>query len=264
MLGRGNPPPETRIGVAFCIALGLHVAIFAEWRVFSQTMRSVEPTPATLRVTLERASPRPTTQAEPVPSMVLPMVLPQADTPPVVPIPQPIYQPILHPVRHLAAKPPIAKPLVKPLMAQPKHREQSVSTPLVAPPVVSMVAPDPKTAVPSVDSSPVSIEPTHSETFSAPIEEIHHPVAYRNNPSPVYPLFARRQGFVGTVRLAVVVDVSGFPIQVGIKDSSGYSVLDEAAREAVQHWRFEPAQQAGQAMIATVEVPIRFQLTESH
>lgn len=87
-------------------------------------------------------------------------------------------------------------------------------------------------------------------------------ISYRNNPTPIYPQAARRRGIEGTVLLAVVVDVTGLPLEVEIKKSSGVLMLDDAACKAVQHWRFEPARRVGQALIATVEIPIRFHLTD--
>jgi protein TonB len=48
-----------------------------------------------------------------------------------------------------------------------------------------------------------------------------------------------------------------------VSKSSGHKVLDEAALEAVKNWRFRPAQRAGQAVNATLDVPVVFQLEQS-
>ncbi|NJM13735.1 MAG: energy transducer TonB [Synechococcaceae cyanobacterium SM1_2_3] len=42
--------------------------------------------------------------------------------------------------------------------------------------------------------------------------------------------------------------------------SSGYAVLDEAALTTIKRWRFRPAQQSGQTVDATLDVPIYFRL----
>ncbi|MBF0185820.1 MAG: energy transducer TonB [Magnetococcales bacterium] len=86
--------------------------------------------------------------------------------------------------------------------------------------------------------------------------------AYLNNPKPFYPPFARRQGVEGVVLLTVEVDTSGLPLSVTVKKGSGHEMLDRAALQAVQQWHFVPAQRAGVAVRAVVEVPVSFQLTD--
>lgn len=87
------------------------------------------------------------------------------------------------------------------------------------------------------------------------------PVAYRSNPRPAYPREARERRQEGTVRLRVLVDPKGRPIEVQIAASSGVASLDAAAVAAVRRWRFSPARQAGQASAAWVLIPARFKLT---
>jgi periplasmic protein TonB len=86
------------------------------------------------------------------------------------------------------------------------------------------------------------------------------PVAYADNPPPVYPRFARERGQTGRVLLAVLVGVDGRPRNVALQASSGFALLDKAAQEAVGRWRFVPGQRNGVAVDATVEVPIVFNL----
>ena len=94
-------------------------------------------------------------------------------------------------------------------------------------------------------------------------EERRVPKPYQNNPRPTYPFNARRAGWEGTVVLAVLVDTNGLPSQIEIKNSSGYSILDSAARETVLRWRFEPATRAGRSLAARVSIPIHFRLNET-
>jgi len=79
---------------------------------------------------------------------------------------------------------------------------------------------------------------------------------------PVYSEEARKQGWEGTVSVEVQVLASGGIGNVAILHSSGYSVLDEAAVEAVRQWRFDPAQEIanGQAVSCTIKIPIGFSL----
>ena len=52
--------------------------------------------------------------------------------------------------------------------------------------------------------------------------------------------------------------------RVEIAHSSGFELLDDAARETVlRRWRFVPARAGGIAVKSWVRVPIRFALTEA-
>ena len=97
---------------------------------------------------------------------------------------------------------------------------------------------------------------SHSDDLTLPRSD----VAYLNNRHPQYPRSARRRRLEGMVLLEVKVDAGGDPMSVDVKQSSGHYVLDDAARWAVERWRFVPAQRNGVAVAAVVEVPIRFQL----
>jgi TonB family protein len=67
------------------------------------------------------------------------------------------------------------------------------------------------------------------------------PVALRGNVLPGYPAESRRAGEEGTVRVRFEVLASGRVGRVTLAASSGFARLDEAARNGVQGWRFEPA-----------------------
>lgn len=81
----------------------------------------------------------------------------------------------------------------------------------------------------------------------------------RNRP-PVYPLLARLRGWEGVVLLDVDVEASGRPRRVEIARSSGFSMLDAAAKTAVNGWVFRPAKRAGQDVDSQLRLPIRFRL----
>jgi periplasmic protein TonB len=85
---------------------------------------------------------------------------------------------------------------------------------------------------------------------------------YGQNPTPPYPSEARRRGWEGTVLLMVEIRENGRPERVTIKESSGHSVLDDAALGAVGRWTFVPAQQNGKPVRSVAEVPIIFSLRE--
>lgn len=84
-------------------------------------------------------------------------------------------------------------------------------------------------------------------------------LAYLSAPAPAYPRAALQQRLSGTVLLQVLVDVDGRPLDVTVARSSGYRVLDEAARmQVLKRWRFQPALQDGQPVQALGLVPVEF------
>lgn len=85
---------------------------------------------------------------------------------------------------------------------------------------------------------------------------------YLKNPAPRYPEAARRAGQEGLVVLWAEVTSEGRADSVTVRQSSGYSALDEAALRAVKKWKFYPAKIGTLPVASRVEVPIRFQLNE--
>ncbi len=81
-----------------------------------------------------------------------------------------------------------------------------------------------------------------------------------NNPKPPYPLAARLRGQQGRLLLAVQVYADGSCGDIRTEQSSGYALLDAAARETVRHWHFLPARRGSVAVDAWVEIPITFRL----
>ena len=86
------------------------------------------------------------------------------------------------------------------------------------------------------------------------------PLAHGVNPRPRYPELARQRGQQGVVLLRVQVDARGTPTHVLIQQSSGHSLLDAAARDAVRRWRFSPALRLGRPVPGAVAVPVHFRL----
>ncbi len=82
------------------------------------------------------------------------------------------------------------------------------------------------------------------------------------NIAPPYPEEAKQHKQEGLVILIARVDASGHPVEVNIKQSSGYFLLDQAALKAVKHWKFKPARMGGIAVESKTEVPVRFRLEQ--
>jgi len=113
-------------------------------------------------------------------------------------------------------------------------------------------------------SGPVAAVPAPPPAPPARVEEpVTEPTGYAgylNNPAPVYPKAAQRLGMQGRVVLRVRVLASGHVGEVEIKQSSGKTLLDEAALSAVKSWTFAPAKRGNTAIDAWTQVPIDFKL----
>ena len=81
-----------------------------------------------------------------------------------------------------------------------------------------------------------------------------------HNREPVYPRAAARLGQQGAVTLLVHVAPDGSAEQVEIPQTSGYPMLDEAARDAVASWHFRPAIRNGSGVESQFPVRIQFRL----
>lgn len=81
---------------------------------------------------------------------------------------------------------------------------------------------------------------------------------YKENSPPEYPEIARVRGYEGIVLVSAQILPDGRVGDVRIRKSSGYSILDRSAMQAVKPWKFEPAKRAGNPFMAWVELPIRF------
>ena len=103
------------------------------------------------------------------------------------------------------------------------------------------------------------VDPNAVATRAAESEPVFD-AAYLNNPAPYYPSSAKKGGIQGKVLIAVVVKTDGTPLTVDISRSSGSSTLDSAALDAVKQWRFAPAKRSGQAVQASVIVPVEFKI----
>lgn len=154
--------------------------------------------------------------------------------------------------------PPEPDPLPAPL-PQPKPKPKLISkTPPPEPkvqakvPTKPIVAPQPKSAVLSdvVAQAPAS-------AYVAPSQH----AAYLDNPKPAYPTVARQRGMEGRVVLRVAVRRDGSVRTVEVEQSTGFAMLDRAARNAVVHWRFAPATRGGVAVEGEVLVPFDFRLS---
>lgn len=191
---------------------------------------------------------KPFTQAQPMIMEVSLVAAPsqQAAAAPVVQ-PKPV-EPKKEPVK----KPVKKKPVTHKQMELPKP--QALADELLPAPSKAESAPTPVAASAAAKVSSKTTADTASFT------EANFNANYGSNPKPKYPSIATSRGWEGTVRLLVKVTAEGDSEEVTVQRSSGYDVLDEAAIEAVEKWKFIPAKRGDTPVSSSVVVPINFVL----
>ncbi|MGH7068212.1 MAG: energy transducer TonB [Acetobacteraceae bacterium] len=174
-----------------------------------------------------------------------------------------------------SAKPP-AEPPAPPDLSPPPQRPAAPAAPLPLPPPPAPAAP------PALASTRPAARPQPlPRPAPAPMVRLGNPGAAGtglvsgsqvipaaidsavHNIPPAYPALAVREGEQGSVILKVHIAADGSAAAVDIFRTSGYSLLDRAARGAVGQWHFVPARQAELPVPSTMLVKIRFVLTNS-
>ena len=76
-----------------------------------------------------------------------------------------------------------------------------------------------------------------------------------------YPKDARAQGKEGYVVLSLLISATGEIEQVEVLESSPGGIFEQAARQGIREWRFEPAQYQGRNVKVWARQRIRFNLS---
>lgn len=209
--------------------------------------------PARIQVEIAKSSTEIDFSAEPAP---VPATTPPTPTPPPTPVPSVAV---------------VTPPTPTPPDPSPFPSEESAPVPEVIKP---QAVPTPEASVPPSPPAPVAPAKPHPPAKSAtpakvaPVKETSNaskgaidarPDELHNTP-PEYPEDSRVAHEEGLVILRVEVSATGEPASVTIQQSSGYIRLDQAARKAVQHWKFHPALTAGIPVSSEADVPVRFKL----
>ncbi|MBI4508028.1 MAG: energy transducer TonB [Deltaproteobacteria bacterium] len=114
-------------------------------------------------------------------------------------------------------------------------------------------------ALPSADEESSSREPGKLGSGAPGPFVPSRPLAASQRP-PGYPESARRWGREGTARVKVRVMEDGTVGHAFLLASAGHPDLDQAALDAVSHWRFTPARRGDMPVASWVVVPIEFRL----
>jgi periplasmic protein TonB len=149
----------------------------------------------------------------------------------------------------------IELPIDTPLPPNPASLTNDIDLPPTQPPVIV------------IEQPPIGVVPPDTWTIVDGDMEKNIRVASVVAPKllqkhePPYPPASRRMGEQGVVKLMLSIAPNGRVTRAQVLQSSGYSRLDQAAIDAVQLWRYSPAQRDGAAVSESMAVLIRFSLT---
>jgi protein TonB len=152
---------------------------------------------------------------------------------------------------------------IEPALPVPERKRK----PVAAPPMPNITITKPEfvpTATKNAIAPPADAAPTASSTTSASGDSVADTapsaLAYKNRTTIPYPRIAAQRHEQGTVVLRVLVGTDGLVQQIEIDRSSGSHDLDNAARDAVRRWSFQPGTRGGVPYAAWALVPISFSL----
>ena len=170
-----------------------------------------------------------------------------------------ILEPIPVPVTKPSPPTPVPSPSV-----QPSQASEPIKTPikpLPKPVVTASSASAIAQAKPQAAKPPVAHKASSAnEASNAAKGAIQAEPDELHNEPPEYPEESRAAREQGVVILRVEVTSAGEAATVSILKSSGYFRLDQAAKHAVQHWKFHPAVTAGIPVSSEADVPVHFKL----
>jgi periplasmic protein TonB len=239
---------------------------------FEPARPAAEPGPASTTETQAEASPAvPEPPAEAAPEASADVAA-APEPPQALPPPEPIAldTPPPPPEPPLATAPEVPKPVaVKPpppahhVAAPPRRTARAAAPPAKhpAPAPSQAAAPGVSDAAPGVSLS-AGNPPMLEQSTAAPVVPPSPVAASAGNPRPDYPVMARIARLEGRLVLRVDVTVSGSAAAVAVAVSSGHPSLDEAAVDAVQGWRFDPATRRGKPVAGIIYLPIEFRLVD--
>lgn len=230
-----------RITIAAILALGIHGFLLGLKFDLVQRISPISPKPRVMNISLAPRQPRMTTPKD-SPSKSKPKIK-------------------KHPVEKTIKKKPkhFLKPKPKRVIKEDIQKTEKDPSEIIPEKTVE----SPKTVDLPLQTQRESVfKETETEGETPPGREIIREAKplYRSNPPPRYPAVARRRGFQGNVVLEVLVGPDGNVIELHVLSSSGYPILDRAAKSSVKNWIFEPGMRGQEKVEMWVRVPIRFEL----
>jgi periplasmic protein TonB len=108
-------------------------------------------------------------------------------------------------------------------------------------------------------AAPLVAPGTRGESAEPPGEGFDEPPAIQSRFAIPYPPAAERAGIAGTVVMRVGIDSAGRVTTVNLIQGAGFG-LDQAAMEALRHFRFTPARRHGEPVASEITYRYRFEL----
>ncbi|MEC4724998.1 TonB family protein [Shewanella sp. D64] len=190
----------------------------------------------------------------------------QSVTPAALPVEN---KPVDRPLTKAKDKLPTAEPKTPPLLMTKTQLQATIQAspdPRSIPDVQRVTD---KTVINKVPEAKIALQPTTDQQQQREIQTkqgvaqtnimLNRPTFSSPPSQPIYPKLARKRGFEGTVTVEVMFNQIGEQLSLTLIDSSGFSLLDKAALNAVEKWQFSaPSPQTAYAY--TVRVPVKFAL----
>ena len=165
-----------------------------------------------------------------------------------------------------SSAPPAAPKLVALATLAPPALPQITPVAIALPDAIALPAVAASSAVAAVAAPAAAADPAPQRAAPAAVAAPSAPrllatgVEYLLAPQPVYPQMSRRMGEQGKVVLRILVSAKGLPDQVSVETSSGFSRLDDAARQAALRAQFKPHLEDGRPVAVFIIVPLSFSL----
>ncbi|MGD8116128.1 MULTISPECIES: energy transducer TonB [unclassified Vibrio] len=80
--------------------------------------------------------------------------------------------------------------------------------------------------------------------------------------APKYPRLAKKRRLEGVVLYEVWLDKNGNQVKQVLISSSGATILDQSALDAIKTWQFTPQSVDGQQIAHRIQIPVRFKLDQ--
>lgn len=156
---------------------------------------------------------------------------------------------------------PVTPPISQVVMPQPKI-VVSAAAPVAA---AAERLPDPPKPAPATAPAPAAAPaaPAAASGPPGPVRVANLAAIMTYGPPPPYPAASKHKKETGTVVVRVVISEQGTVMDASIRQSSGFSALDEAALNAVRRYRFSPTIRDGRPVIASGSIAMPFTLKTS-
>ncbi len=245
----------------YSVAGGISLAVHAAFLVVAQEPK-VFAMPAGNQTT--SVSINFTSQPAPKVAEVTPPAEQPAET---APEPTPEPPPVKEPPKPKKPKPEVKKekPVKKPVEKKPPVKKEVQKKPKT-----TETKPEPKQVVkekpvkhekPTPDQEVSESKPTpSSQGVTAQPVMVERPSFLSRPTPPKYPRLARKRGIEGVATYEIWLDENGKQVKQVLVSSSGVTMLDKSALDAIKKWKFSPHTVDGVKMAHRVQIPVRFKL----